>query len=1007
MRTLIRASAGSGKTYALTTRYLELLGQGAEPEAILATTFTRKAAGEILHRVLAMLANRETPADQQSLAGFCRSLHRVNISTIDSFMIGLCRSLGDLLDLPDDIAPAAADDVRVQAVRRMAMDRLLTTPDDQTDAVVRALLHGPASSSVVGAIEPVVSELHQVYLDSREESLWTPAPGPRPPAPNDVATAVAVLRDSAGKAPVGRQVADGTARLADHIDAKDWAAAASHKLLQNARACGTYCRKPIPPDVLDACAVIDNAVHSVLRAEWIERTRSTYDLLRRYDEVYAGLAARARVMLFSDAPRLLAANAGKLRPDLLEHRTDRGIRHMLLDEFQDTDPAQWAVLSPFIHRCLAPEAGGSLFCVGDVKQAIYGWRGGSAEIFDTLEEQIPGVEVATRNSSYRSSQVVLDAVNAVFGSIDTATPLAECSGDLEAWARKFGRHEAVKADLPGYVALTVSPRDEGQGGSRVEACVDWVRQIQRERPDASIGILTRTNAAALQMLDALRAAGVGASAEGASALTDDPAVELILSALTMADHPGHTAAAFHVARSPLAECLGLPPDPRTHPGKVATAAARLRRQVLDHGYGRALRPLAALLAPHAGPRGCRRLSQLLIAADAFDRAFEPRPGAFVTTIDEARAEESVAAQVRVMTIHRAKGLEFDAVALPDLDGSVRGRHRSVLTVRQRPTDPVQAVIMNPSPGLRSVDPDLDEAAGRAQTQEMRENLAVLYVAMTRARHALHMFCGVAALGKATFTGIVAAQLGAEGPGPGLAYQSGDPEWWRSLSADTAHTDAAGWECPEHIEMRPATSAEPDRQAAPSSREGQWIRASAAFSRSAGDAQQQGLALHACFAAAAQMGSEAASPAAVADRAARIEPTLSRTQLALAAAQAVQALEQPGLRAALSPFKCGAGQTVETWAERDFVAVTPEGTVRGRFDHVVVLKEAGRPVRAHVADYKTGEGPAGAAAADGQAQVRRYMVALAAMLAIPRTDVSGALLYVGTGEVVDVPSGSAG
>jgi hypothetical protein len=61
----------------------------------------------------------------------------------------------------------------------------------------------------------------------------------------------------------------------------------------------------------------------------------------------------------------------------------------------------------------------------------------------------------------------------------------------------------------------------------------------------------------------------------------------------------------------------------------------------------------------------------------------------------------------------------------------------------------------------------------------------------------------------------------------------------------------------------------------------------------------------------------------------------------------------------------------------------------------------------VADYKTGEGPAGAAAADGQAQVRRYMVALAAMLAIPRTDVSGALLYVGTGEVVDVPSGSAG
>lgn len=1004
MRTLIRASAGSGKTYALTTHYLELLAAGVEPEAILATTFTRKAAGEILHRVLSMLAERSTPEGQQRLAGFCRSLHRVNIGTIDSFMIGLCRSLGDLLDLPDEIAPAAADDVRVQAVRRMALDRLLTSPDERTDLVVRAILRRSAGSNIVGAVEPVVSDLYQTYLDSRSEELWTPVPGPRAPGDEQLAGAIGVLRSAATSGTMSKAASDGAAKLADQVAAGNWEAVAVHKLLANSQSSGTYYRRPIPAVVLEVCPTIRTAAHSALRADWTERTRSTYDLLRRYDEVYAGLAARARVMLFSDAPRLLAENADELRPELLEYRTGRGIRHMLLDEFQDTDPAQWAVLSPFIHRCLAPDANGSLFCVGDVKQAIYGWRGGSAEIFDTLEEQIPDVDVEARNNSYRSSQVVLDAVNAVFTSIDAAAPLHDVEAGLEAWAGKFGRHESVKADLPGHVALTVT---DGAGDC-VAACVDWVRHLHRQSPENSIGILTRTNAAALQMLDALRAAGVGASGEGASALTDDPAVELMLSALTMADHPGHTAAAFHVARSPLADCLGVPSDPRANPGKVAAAAVRLRKQILDYGYGRALRPMAALLAPHAGPRGCRRLAQLLIAADAFDRAFEPRPGAFVDYIDGVRAEESVAAQVRVMTIHRAKGLEFDVVALPEMDQNLRARGaRDVLTVRPRPTGPVQAVFTRPSVALMSLDQDLADAVGQVEAEDVRGSLAVLYVAMTRARHALQMFCGKEAQGGATFTGIVMAQLGIDGAGPGLAYERGDPEWWRTMPARPAAAGATGWECPERIAMRPSTAADPGHRAAPSSREGHWISAAAAFSRTSAGAQQQGLALHACFAAAAQLGSGASAPEEVAARAAQIEPTLPRTQLASAALQAVRALAQPRVRAALSPFECGPGQTLERWTERDFLAVSPAGAVRGRFDHVVVLKEAGQPIRAHVADYKTGEGPAGPAAEEERAQVRTYMAALAAMLALPTAAVSGALLYVATGDVVEVPNAPAG
>src|SRR5262245_45086819 len=108
---VIRASAGSGKTHQLTNRYLALLAAGVEPDAILATTFTRKAAGEILNRVLERLAKAagdgataktlavqiRTPKLQRRdcvalLRLLLRNLHRVRIGTLDSFYIGLAGS---------------------------------------------------------------------------------------------------------------------------------------------------------------------------------------------------------------------------------------------------------------------------------------------------------------------------------------------------------------------------------------------------------------------------------------------------------------------------------------------------------------------------------------------------------------------------------------------------------------------------------------------------------------------------------------------------------------------------------------------------------------------------------------------------------------------------------------------------------------------------------------------------------------------------------------------------
>src|SRR5690606_6126857 len=97
----------------------------------------------------------------------------------------------------------------------------------------------------------------------------------------------------------------------------------------------------------------------------------------------------------------------------------------------------------------------SFFCVGDLKQAIYGWRGGNAAIFDHIERQLQLSEQHRQslNVSYRSSQIVLDCVNTVFTDLDQNTALADgYVTTATQWQKGFESHTA-HFDLPGHVLL--------------------------------------------------------------------------------------------------------------------------------------------------------------------------------------------------------------------------------------------------------------------------------------------------------------------------------------------------------------------------------------------------------------------------------------------------------------------------------------------------------------------------------------------------------------------------
>ena len=114
--------------------------------------------------------------------------------------------------------------------------------------------------------------------------------------------------------------------------------------------------------------------------------------------------------------RTLAKSVEAASGDRMSFRLDSSIRNLLLDEFQDTSADQWKILKRLTQNLDRHEKH-SFFCVGDGKQAIYGWRGGVAEILDAVPDAVPGIVDEPMDKSRRSAPAVMHAVNTIFQHI--------------------------------------------------------------------------------------------------------------------------------------------------------------------------------------------------------------------------------------------------------------------------------------------------------------------------------------------------------------------------------------------------------------------------------------------------------------------------------------------------------------------------------------------------------------------------------------------------------------
>jgi len=847
----VAASAGTGKTKVLTDRVLSLLLAGTAAHRLLCLTFTKAAAAEMANRINERLARwatqpdddlakdlaelRGTPADAKTMTAARRLFAQVldapggmRIETIHAF----CQSLLRRFPLEAGLAPhfQVMDDrdagEMLAAAREDVLTRARASGDSDLAAALSAVtgaVHETAFPELIaelagargrlrrliqaqGGLDGLVAEVYRRLGLVPGETAESVLAAVCSDAAFDVEGCRAAVRALLGGGKTdGERAALMAPWLADPASrANGFSSWRKAFLTNDGEPRKTLCTKGVEtanPGTITALQqeaerltrIADRLRAAVTASATAALLRLGEALLAAYDRQKAG-----RAMLDYDDLILTAVN-------LLERagvsawvlfKLDGGIDHVLIDEAQDTNPDQWAVVRALTNEFFAgrgqrEEGTRTVFAVGDAKQSIYSFQRADPRAFEEMRGRLAQAvpesggrwEEVALQMSFRSAAAVLDAVDAVINSNagrDGVVAAGEiikhhpfrvgAAGLVEVWPpvepRLLDEPEAwkppverVKGDSPrGRLARLIA--------LRIKAMLDNGELLVSKgvpiRPGDVMVLVRRRNAFVEELVRELKTLGVPVAGADRMVLTEQMAVMDLMALGNALLLPDDDLTLATVLKGPL---IGLTEDELfalAH-GRSGSLWEALRRRSDEAAYAAAYEQMAqwlgladrvpphdlfAQVLEHGGKQ--RLLARLGMEAEdpldefmgltlAYERLHPPSLQGFLHWLEEGGVQikrdlEGGIDAVRIMTVHGSKGLQAPIVFLPDtLQVPSKGSRLLWLG------DGTDELLVWPP---RAEDQDsicraAKEAAARARDQEYRR---LLYVAMTRAEDRLYI-CG--------------------------------------------------------------------------------------------------------------------------------------------------------------------------------------------------------------------------------------------------------------------------
>ena len=1049
---IIEALAGSGKTQELMFRFLRLVKIGFDPRSILATTFSRKAAGEIRDRIIESIAQAvldpkamnelvqnvpEINDGQEGCEALLRkltsSMHRLNIGTIDSFFVKTAQLFSDDLDMTQGWT--ILDEVHEDAVFSSAVTSMTCNPKN-TEQLAK-LLRWSKSGTKVPVGKTLNKMQREAYGSVRDTgpSAWLWGTWFPTMKNGELSSAINKL---ASCSPSSARHATDLNKAVEKLIRSDWNSFVTSGMAKNLhKGKPDYYGEDIETDVVSALEpLITHAVGKMVN-KLVEKNEATYNLMHSLHESWSIAKHEAGLYSFDDVAYRLSLMG--VMNDLVElqYRLDSSIEHMLIDEFQDTSITQWNVLEPIVDEIHTSENDRSLFIVGDVKQSLYGFRGGEPALLRNLPVKLNGSVSRKLDKSWRCSSPVLHAVNTIFEHAHEANLLNDrASGAASEWQNDFIHHVSAKPNRVGYAVIETAGADpqkvQTELSLSIEKVVEIVANIHSNAPTAEIGILVRGNTKQQiqRIVHALRTNtphAVPAAEFGGNPLTDSPAVTVILSALLMADDPGNTVARFHVSSSELGRHLGILWKGERGDLTFETVCRSIRRRLATKGYAEVVSDFAEELIESVDKRERLRLWQLIEFAESCSNDIGPshglRPSEFVDLVKKTQVPDPASSLVQVMTVHKSKGLSFDAVVVCDLNQPI-WKAPKVMQLHDDPCFAPTCVGMYASDTLDIEIPEYGEMRAELQAQQINDALCLLYVAMTRAKHALHM---VIPSRKSPnhlkkLDGLLLQIIGEpqpQDPDKIIWIADGsDPKWYETFTEEPKEKKPAEI---GQVTIRPPKECSECNghgvaSASPSSLEGGGkIEISERFDGTTNSGFSWGTIVHYWFEHIEWLEGETPTIESLMKSAPTAEATLLGDETLRAAADSfIKAINSDSIKKVLSKPE----GKVSVFNEQPFAVRVEKGTdfanvslkehtdLQGYIDRLVVYyDDEGKPQRAEVIDWKTDSFDN----VDIENKVRHYApqlasyrFAVAKLLGISASDISTFLIFINAQEIVEIP-----